>query len=914
MERRVRRDVLAKEVVVALLRLRLAALALAIPAATLAEVPPVPAPAPDSIAVVALPHAEVPVLHAARLAGSLRIDGNLDEPAWAAATPADRFTQREPKEGAPATERTEVRVLIGDDALYVGARLYDREAAKIERRLVRRDEELESDFIAILLDPHHDHLTGVVFRVAASGSINDETIETSGNRDRSWDPVWHAHASIDSLGWTAEMEIPLSQLHYDASEQATWGIQIRRYIHRKQELAEFSFTPLREQDGVDRFGHLVDLGSVRAPRLLELLPYVRSRTEFFPAEPGDPFRDGSDQFWGAGGDLKYGLTSSMTLNATVNPDFGEVEVDPAVVNLSASETFYPERRPFFVEGSDVFHFGGMRSYNNFNTTIPFHARRIGREPQRSLDDEGYAYTDAPLRTTIAAAAKVTGKTSNGWTLGVLDAFTPRETARTQDTLGVEGVTPVEPRTNYFVGRARREYRAGNTLIGGLFTATSRDLGDPQLESLLRSDAFAAGFDLNHYWASRKWSLDAMILGSSVRGSTDAIASTQQSSLRYFQRPDATHIEFDPDRTHLTGTAGHVSVNKIAGQHGLGSVTYQYWSPGFELNDLGFQNAADSRGLSTLAMYKEERPGTVLRGWNAFAFSNWSWNYGGNRTYVEYAGQVEGTWTNYWYTSLRGEWYPGSADDRLTRGGPLSAFPPTGAVRATVTTDPRHSYTLNLNGSLSWDDAGGMARSLSAALTVRPTPACRVLFSPHVRKVRDMAQYVQAEIDSTATATYGGRYVFGTLEQTEVSLDTRLDWTFTPKLSLQLFVQPLISSGSYADLKELRQPGRYEFSVYGEGTGTIARDGAGDYTVDPDGGGPAPIFTVSNPDFNFRSFRGNAVLRWEYRPGSALFLVWQQSREGTEPYGDFDFSRDLDGLFAIDATNVIALKATYWLPL
>ena len=883
--------------------------ALLAPASALAELPI--RTATDSL--VTTPHAEAPVLHAARLEGSLRIDGKLDEAAWAAATPIDRFTQREPKEGAPATERTEVRVLIGDQALYIGARLYDHEPAKIARRLVRRDEELE-DFIAILLDPHHDHLTGVVFRVAASGSINDETIGASGNRDASWDPVWHAHTSIDSLGWTAEIEVPLSQLHYATSDAATWGIQIRRYIHRKQELAEFSFTPLREQDGVNRFGHLTDLGSVHASRLLELLPYVRSRTEFSPVDPGDPFRDGSDQFWGAGADLKYGINSNMTLNSTVNPDFGEVEVDPAVVNLTATETFYPERRPFFVEGADVFRFGDMRSYNSFNTTIPFHGRRIGREPQRSLDNEGFVYTDIPRSTTITAAAKVTGKTSNGWTLGVLDAFTPREVARTQDTLGVEGTTPVEPASNYFVGRARREYRAGNTLIGALFTATARDLGDPELESLLRSDAYAGGFDLNHYWAGRKYSLDAMLLGSSVRGSTDAMASTQQSSVHYFQRPDATHLEFDPSRTDLTGTAGHVSLNKIAGKHGLGSVTYQYWSPGFELNDLGFQNASDCRAFSALALYKEDRPGPLLRAWNTFVFSNWSWNFGGDRTYEEYAAHAEGTWTNYWFTSLRGEWYPGTMDDRLTRGGPLSALPPGGAVRVSVSTDPRRHYTLNLNGATSWDDAGGRVQSASAALTVRPVPACRVLFSPSLRKVHDNAQYIQTESDSTAVRTYNGRYVFGTLDQTELALETRLDWTFTPRLSLQLFVQPLISSGEYSSIKELSQPGRYEFDVYGEGAGTISRDAAGDYTVDPDGAGPATSFGVSNPDFNFRSFRGNAVLRWEYRPGSALYLVWQQAREATEPFGDFDFSRDWDGLFGIDPTNVIAIKATYWLPL
>ena len=860
------------------------------------------------------PSEERPVLRAAPLVGSIRVDGRLDEPAWQAATPVDRFTQRQPDEGKPATERTEVRVLVGEDALYIGARLYDHEASKIRSRLVRRDDDLGSDFLAVLLDSYHDGTTAVVFRVSPSGSINDATIAANGNQDASWDPVWHVHTTIDSLGWTAELEIPLSQLHYVTSNDAVWGIQIRRWIDRKQEFSEFSFTPLKQDASVSRYGLLTGLGRLESSKHLEVLPYGLVRSERTHVSPSDPFRDGSDQFTAAGVDLKYGLTSNLTLNATVNPDFGEVEVDPAVVNLSAFETFYPEKRPFFIEGADMFRFGESRSQNNFNTTIPFHGRRIGRAPERDVSGDSVAFLDMPTHTTIASAVKVTGKTSSGWSIGGLDALTPVERAEYVDTSGVHKTADVEPLTNFFIGRVRHTAHHGDTVMGGIVTAVNRNLEDPALAGLLRSNAQTAGYDLNQYFAGRTYSVDAMILGSHVEGSPEVIDAAQRSSARYFQRPDNNYSHYDPTRTSLTGYAGMVSFNKIAGKHTGGSITYQDWSPGFEINDVGFQNAADSHALSDIVIYKENQPHKIIRSWDTFGFSNWSWNYGHDLTYQEYAGVIEGTFTNYWSGTIRGEFYPGSYDDKLTRGGPLARYPSGGTVHVNMSSDSRKWYSLGANTTAAWDEAGGKIQELDLNLSLRPVTSFRLRFQPTLRNSRDNAQYVQTTADSFATGTYGSRYVFATLDQKQLALDTRLDWVFSPKLSLQLYVQPLIVSGGYKELKELRAPRTYEFNVYGTHTGTITRDANGDYTIDPDGAGPAESFGVSNPDFNFRSLRGNAVLRWEYRPGSALFLVWQQNREDTAPVGDFDASRDWHALFDIHPTNMIALKATYWLPI
>src|SRR5439155_7978485 len=490
----------------------------------------------------------------------IRVDGKLDDPAWSKATPADQFTQRDPNEGQPVSERTEVRILIGEDALFVGARLYDREPGKIRRRLVRRDENLASDYFALLLDSYHDHLTTYRFRVNPAGSYDDCYIDSRGSNDFSWDPVWEVRTTIDSLGWTAEMEIPLSQLRYNPGPDAVWGIQMRRWIDRKQELAEFSFVPKNETSDASRYGHLVDLGQLPSPKHLEILPYSLAKAHYHKVDSGDPFQSGSDRVGSLGAGLKYGRTSNLTLDGTVNPDFGQVEVDPAVVNLTAVETFFPERRPFFIEGADLFRFGQSRSQNSFNTTIPFHARRIGRAPQRTLSGGGYHFVDSPSVTTIDAALKLTGKTGGGWSVGVLDAVTSRERARYLDDAGLMHRDPVEPLTNYFVGRLRRESGGGNTSVGVLGTAVARDGSDSTLASMLRSRAYAGGIDFNRYWANRNWSLDGYLLGSYIRGTAAAVDRAQRSSVRYFQRPDADHLRYDPTRTSLTGAASQPSLN------------------------------------------------------------------------------------------------------------------------------------------------------------------------------------------------------------------------------------------------------------------------------------------------------------------------------------------------------------------
>jgi len=856
------------------------------------------------------PPDRVPALRAAPATGSIHLDAILDEESWRIAEPATVFTQLDPEEGQPVSERTEVRVLVGHDAVYVGARLWDREAKAIRAGLARRDDPVDSDAFEVSIDSYHDHLTARLFRVTPAGALRDALIGADGSEDASWDAVWDAVARVDGEGWTTEMRIPLSQLRYNRQDDATWGVQFCRVIHRKGESAYFAFTPKKEQGGVSRFGHLMGLGALPVPRRLELLPYAVARNERLDFETGHPFRSGSDYFGNAGVDIKYGIASQLTLDVTLNPDFGQVEVDPAEVNLTAFETFFPERRPFFVEGADLFSFGRSRAFNNFGVPTIFHSRRIGRRPQRALAGPEYRFVDIPEHSTIAGAAKLTGRTSGGWAVGALDAVTPAENGRFVDPLGLERETEVEPLSHYFAGRVRRDLRDGNTSVGVLVTSTNRRLDEPQLRDLLRSDAILGGVDLAHAWSDRRWAFDAALTGSTIRGSQPAIALAQRSSSRYYQRPDhGDYATYDPTRARLSGYGLDASIAKRSGTHWRGSLAYVSRSPGYEANDLGYQTRADYRGLSSIVLYQENRPGSWMRDWTIYPYVNQMWNFGGDLVYDSYALAADARLLNFWSVDASVSLNRSALDDRLTRGGPQGRSPENGSWNVSVESDSRRSWTLGAGYAHAWNEAGGWGEFPWVSVSVRPSPAVRLRFEPSYSASHAIGQYVTSVPDADAVATYGVRYVFASLEQRSVTLETRLDWTITPRMSLQLYLQPLIVSGNFISYKEYREPRRFEFDEYGKDKGSITGEGTGVYTVDPGNGN---TFQFRDPDFNFRSLLGNAVFRWEYRPGSTLFCVWQQRRTDVARLSDLDFGRDYRELLDRAPENVFEVKATYWI--
>lgn len=841
------------------------------------------------------------------------IDGRLSEAVWLDGQPLGQLLQKNPDEGKSATELTEVRIAHDEAALYVGARMYDREPKRIIKELSRRDSASSSDSIRVYLDPQHDHRTGIILGVNAAGSLTDGMIYDDFNQDLSWDGVWQAAASVDDLGWCVEIRIPFSQLRFSPGKTQTWGFNMRRIIHRKNEEDWWQLVPKTEERLASGMGHISGLDGIPEQRHLELLPYIRAGLELSnTVESGNPFNDGSKISGGAGFDAKWGLASNLTLDATVNPDFGQVEVDPAVVNLTAFETFYQEKRPFFIEGSQLYsNFGrnGLLLYGRFGARFPslYYSRRIGRMPQGSASGD---FVDSPASTTILGAGKLTGRTASGWNMTVLDALTGNESARV--AVGADrSKVLVEPASNYFAGRATRDFgqRGG---FGVLATSVLRSYGDPSLRERIPQHATAIGSDGYYFLDNKKiWVVSGSFSGTKVSGDPAAMARLQQSSARYFQRPDGQN-SVDSAATSLSGWTGEANVNRRSGNLLL---DFAVWgvSPGFESNDLGYSPAADRLGTHIGVIWRKTSPDKITRSRDLTVIKWWNWNFA--RDKQTDALQLSGTATllNYWDVQASIYDSRGVQDDRLTRGGPSVYRLPFRQFDLFVMSDQRKTVSLQLAGGYGSNGKGGWSGTGSLGVVYRPSPALRITSGPEIYRGVALLQYVRTVADPTATATYGSRFVFSNLGQTEVSLPTRISWTFTPTASLQAYIQPLISCGNYWGFKELVRPRVFEYNRYGIDIGSITTDSAtGRYTIDPDGAGPAKAFSFDNPDFNFRSLRLNLVFRWEWRLGSTLYLVWTERREDYAQVDDFQMGRDLRSLFRAPSDNVLMVKMAFWL--
>jgi hypothetical protein len=833
-----------------------------------------PAAAAQSPLPVESEHDARPVAIARPTTAPIRIDGQLDEAAWAEAPVYDRFTQIDPQEGAPASQRTEVRVLYDAEALYVGVRLHD--SGEIVGRLGRRDMPLgDSDWFGLMIDSYHDHRTAFGFDVNPAGVRRDE-VKVINADDNSWDPVWDVATSVDDTGWTAEYRVPFSQLRFSDAEEQTWGVQFERLIGRNREYSVSTFIPKSEQCCVPRYGHLTGLRGIRPGRRLEVLSYTVARGEY--VDPGqNPFRTDAEHGLSAGVDVKYRVTSNLTLDATLNPDFGQVEVDPAVINLGVYETFFDEKRPFFIEGNEIFDFpsGGGGQL--------FYTRRIGRQPQVS---PGTRLADIPAATTILGAAKLSGKTAGGWSVGVMEAMTQRETALFRTPAGGDDVAVVEPLANYLVTRARRDLRNGATAVGGIFTAVHRDLETELVRSQLRSAAYAAGADFRHEWDDRRWALRGALALSHVRGDAEAITLTQRLSNHFFQRPDAGHLEVDSAATSLSGLVANLQLERQAGEHWRGSLSAATTTPGYEVNDLGFNYRTDRRDVQADLSYREDQPGDFWRNWQLSGRARFEGNYDGQliSNWLTLTGYFRHL--DYWSVYARVNHSLRSNDDRLTRGGPIAVRPASSNAFANFSSDARKPVTLEVGGSGAIDEFDGWRSELYAQVGLKTSSSWNLSVGPSLTRQHVVAQYVTSAADPSATATFGRRYVFAPLDYTELALETRFNLTFRPGLSLETFVQPLISSGDYGAARSLAAPATYRFDPY-----------AGQ---------------VPDLDFNVRSLRGNAVLRWEWRQGSTLYLAWQQSRLDDDVFGDFDFGRDRRALFRAQPDNIFLVKVNYWL--
>ena len=852
---------------------------------------------------------EPPTLQALWTDLPILVDGMLLEDVWQ--TPGfSGFLQSEPDDGVPASEQTFVWIAYDKENLYVAARLYDRDPGGIVSRLGRRDDEIESDWFTFAVDPYFDRRSGFQFEVNPSGSIRDGTLFNDEGKDFTWDGVWESAVQIDTEGWTVEMRIPFQQLRFKEKSDYTWGVNFIRLIKRKNEKCFYSWISREESGYVSRFAQLDGIQEIRPRRPVEILPFTVGQAQYSPAMAGNPFRTGSSNSGNAGFDLKASLQTNLTLNVTANPDFGQVEVDPAVINISDQETYYAEKRPFFVEGNDIFRFGygGANVVRNLGWRNPslFYSRRIGRSPQGYASGPGTS--NSPDWTTILTAAKMTGKIGKGWNIGVLSAVTQREFA-TIDYLGDSSKQEVEPFSTYGVIRAQKEFAEGFSGMGFIATGVVRDMSSSDLGNRLPTSAFALAFDgWTFLDADRTWVLTGWMGGTAVAGSETAITRLQTSSLHYFQRPDADYVQVDPTSTVLDGWAGRIYLNKQKGNF-VFNTAFGAVSPGFHAMDLGYHSRGDAINGHIEAGYRDFIPGKMFRTWSLTLSTYRTYDFSGNRTDEYYNLTAASQLINYWTGWLFISYDPPRYSHYLTRGGPMATYPYGAMVRLNLGTDNRKKVVLSFSGSYRTHPYGAYNYSFSLGLRWKPGDNLSLSISPGYSWRHSVGQYVSQVNDPLKTETYGIRYILSDIIQETVPIEMRVNWTFSPKLSLQAYIQPYLAVGNFFLFKELQAPRTFAFDYFEEGDSTIElNDGV--YTVDPDGHGPSEPFTFRNPDFNLKSLRGTIVLRWEYRPGSTIYFVWTQNRADYANPGDFNFGRDFGDLLGASGVNIFLFKINY----
>ncbi len=834
------------------------------------------------------------------------IDGVLNDLIWEQPEWSGDFIQRQPYEGKDPSQDTVFKILYDDKNLYVAIRAYDSEPDRIERRLSRRDT-LDGDWVEINIDSYFDKRTAFCFGVNAAGVKKDMLMSNDGQiQDINWDPIWHVKTSSDNKGWIAEMSIPLSQLRFSNTEDKTWGLQVMRNFFRRQELSNWQHIPRDAPGWVHQFGELHGINSIKPPRQIELVPYALGKHQAFPAEEGNPFVTGSLTDFMGGLDGKLGLTSDLTMNFTLNPDFGQVEADPSVVNLTAYETYYEEKRPFFIEGRNLLSFPIMIGDGEASSDNLFYTRRIGAQPHRVVYNQENRFVHNPDFTSILGAFKLTGKTRSGVSIGVVDSLTSAEFAQISN-FGDRSREPVEPLTNFFGLRLQKDYNQGKTYIGTMATATNRNLKDPTL-NFLHDAAYSGGLDFSHSWKDRTYFVEAKLVFSHVRGSQEALLLTQKSPLRYFQRPDATHITLDPNRTSMTGHGG----TAYAGKFGNGHLSYMagvtWRSPGLELNDMGYQRLADNIMQWTWAAYRIWEPFFIFRDVN-INFNQWrGWDFSGGNIFDGGNTSFNSQLKNYWRLGFGLNRQFESLSPSALRGGPSLRSPGGWNLFYSTSTDTRKKLRFILSSSQFWGDQdNSRSQSLSFGFTFQPSNALNITVLPTYALNTRKLQYV-----TTRDFNGNDRYIMGRIDQKTLALTLRLNYSITPDLSIQFYGQPFVSAGNYNDFKHIIQP---RADVYTDryllySAEQLSYDADSNfYQVDENQNGETD-YSFWNPNFNFLEFRSNLVIRWEYRPGSAVFIVWSQGRTGYDYRGDFSYQSDMQRLLDHPAHNVFLVKFSY----
>jgi hypothetical protein len=818
------------------------------------------------------------------------IDGKLNDACWQTGEWAGDFTQLLPTEGAKPTQDTKIKILYDDKNIYVAIRCFDTEPSKISRKLGRRDE-LYGDITGVNFDSYHDHRTGFEFSVTAAGQKIDLILFNPMAWDMNWNAVWYVKTGLEDSAWVAEYEIPLSQLRYSGNKEQVWGMHVWRWIDRISEESDWEVQSMSGPGMLYAFGELKGIKDIPKSRRIEIMPYAVGKLKTFEKVAGNPFADKGRSWLGnVGLDAKIGLTSNFTADLTINPDFGQVESDPSVMNLTAFETLYEEKRPFFLEGLNIFKFE-MGDANLFYT------RRIGHTPEYQPELGANDYLKYPDNTSILSAVKISGKTAKGLAVGVLQSLTANENAQLYSGGKTKDVR-VEPLTSFTVGRIQQDYKEGNSTLGAIFTSTNRFISDAYLEGLNRN-AFTGGIDFLTQWKEKKYFLDAKLIGSAITGSTDAISNLQLSSARYYQRPDAAHLSYDSKRTQLTGQGGRIKIGKGSGLFRFNEEVV-WKSPGLELNDVGYMQMADQVQQETELSYFVNKPVSIFRTYSVGLHQSNNWDYAMNYENSSFFFTTAFEFLNRWGIAPSVHYGTDWLNTRILRGGQAVLIPAIWEGNFAVHTDVSKKFFVNLMASKQKAGENHYeSSSYVATATVVPYNPLRLSFSLNYAKNQDNLQYVD-----TKFLTGGTKYLLAHLDQKTLGATFRVDYFITPEISLQYYGSPFASVGKYSEFKEI----------------TNAR--AKNYTdrfqvLQPSLLGGNYVFgsySVGNPDFTFNQFRSNLVFRWEYKPGSQLFFVWGNERTGWKNDANTKVGNAITQLKDVASNNIFLIKLSYWFSL
>lgn len=828
------------------------------------------------------------------------IDGKLDDDCWKTGKWAGDYTQFIPDEGASPTYPTELKILYDDKNLYIAFRAFDGEPGKIMRRAGVRDETV-GDMVGVTLDSYRDYRTGFEFTMTAWGQKVDLVLFNPMNWDFNWNAVWKGKTGLEDSAWVAELEVPLSQLRYSNQEEQVWGMHTWRWIERLQEESNWEKQSKTGPGMLYNFGELRGISGLKKSRRLEVMPYSLGKLTTTEKEAGNPFMENGRE-WGAniGLDTKIGISSNFTLDLTVNPDFGQVESDPSVMNLTAFETFYEEKRPFFLEGLTIFDY-------KFDDQSLFYSRRIGHSPSLEIEPDSGTYVRSPDNTTILSAAKFSGTTSKGLSVGLIQSFTGPEYAEIAGPEDKRSKSKVEPLTSYTVARVQKGYNAGTTVLGAMLTSTNRFIDTESLE-FLNSNAYTGGLDLIHRWKDKEYYIDSRLIGSFVNGSSEAITILQESSARYYQRPGADYLNYDTSRTSLSGIGGKFRIGKGAKGFWRYSTGLSVLSPGIELNDIGYMRTVDEISQENEITYFINQPVSIFRTYNITLEQFNSWNFNG--TFLGSGGHLSFTsqFRNQWNFGANVIFHSGAYDTRILRGGYDMLMPYNLMTFGKLSTDPSKRFTAGIEYRYEYSGNNSLsAFQIAPGMIIRPFRTIKLGLSANYEDNLNELQYV-----STVDYNNEKRYILGTIDQKTIGLTFRADLNITPQLSVQYYGSPFVSRGVYSEFKRVTDPDANDYSDrFAVFSDPVLSDGR--YLLD-ENNDMVPDYSIANPDFNFHQFRSNLVVKWEYRLGSFIYFVWSGERTGNADAPDDSIGESFQQLKNVFPTNIFLIKLNYWFSL